>query len=246
MLMKRYLLLIFLVSSIGVLAQTTKVRVKYKQDDVSVILDNTYLKKNPSDIKINFDVNKVLHFIKRGYYSQSIMVDSDQPYASLNIDLKPIDSNTKQEKERFLIPDTLVITKTVTNFTRKELVEVMNTNFRNNNFIIGQDLTLFQLDITDKEDIRYKLAAEILNSNQIRSVYTKPRYVAASIEIRWTLLDIKNNTIAFRKTTNGSYMAEVKKTKGLVVGELMAKTMERAIKEAQDLMFIDSDFNSLF
>ncbi|MBS2098099.1 hypothetical protein [Carboxylicivirga linearis] len=244
--MKKYLLVTLLICSISTIAQTTKVKVNYKQDDVSVILDNTYLKSNPSDVKINFDVNKVLYFIKRGYYSQTVIVDSDRPYASLNIDLKPIDSNTKQEKEQFLIPDTLVITKTVTNFTRKELVEVMNTNFRNNNFIIGQDLNLFQVDISEKEDIRYKLAAEILNSNQIRSVYTKPRFVAASIQIRWTLLDIKNNTIAFRKTTNGAYMAEVNKTKGIVVGELMAKTMKKAIKEAQDQMFIDSDFRSIF
>ncbi len=244
--MKNCLFIAFLIFTFSLSAQTSKVHLKYNQDDVSVILDNTYEKTNPSDVKINFDVNKVLYFIKRGYYSQTVVIDSDQPFSSLTIDLKPIDTNTKLDKQQLLKPDTLVITKTVTNFTRKELEELMNSNFRNNNFIIGQDLSLFQLDLADKKDVQYKLAAEILESNQIRSVYSKPRFIAAAIEIRWTLLNMKDNSIAYRKTTNGAYMAQVNKTKGIVVGELSAKTMEKAIKEAQDQMFIDPEFRAIF
>ncbi len=223
-------------------AQNKRVVLTYTQDDVIVVLDEKFLGKNPASVKINFDLNKEIFFFKKGYYSEKKVVDSDFPLRNIDIELLDKSKDVKLLSKQLLRIDTLISRNAVTNFTIEDLKESINNNFEQNNFYTGKEVDLFAGVNSEIKNAKYKLAIEILDSEQKRSVYKTPRFLLADITIRWSLLNIALNQLVYANETNGSYLTRVKKTKGYVISDLMRKTMLEAIEQAQEKLISDKKF----
>lgn len=240
--MKYFVLALLLMVSLSIFSQRKKVNVQYGQEDVLVLVDGTMMGENPNSLKIDPQLNRKIFFYKNGYYSQTINLDPDAAIDDLSINLIKNSENTKLSYKQLLKPDTLVISKTVSNFTRSDIREVIGRNFMNNNFVIGKETQLFANLDSDIKDTKYKIAAEVYDNTQIRSFYSKPRFLAAHIKVRWYLLDISKNKVVFSSETEGMHVITSNKTKGYVVSELMKKAMTEAIEEAQDRLITDDHF----
>lgn len=230
----------------AIYCQIERVLMNYKQEGVYVVIDEKLVGESPEQIKVNFDLNRYIYFYKKGYFSQKVAIDPDVNFVKLTVDLikKPTDIAAK---EKLLIkPDTLLVSKIVTNFTASDIQEVIDQMFIKNNYMIGKSANLFPEAINEIKDTRYKIGIEIVDSDQIRSVYKAPRFMMAQINLRWSVLDVSSNKVVFFKSTEGAYFVKIQKAKGFVVSEMMERVMNGAIKEAQTKLLIDDKFKNLF
>jgi hypothetical protein len=245
--MKRILgafLLLFVIQVFSY-GQIKKVQIEFKQEEVFVVLDDKLVGENPQIVKINFDLNKNVYFYKKGYYSQRVEIEPDVPFAKLTVDLIKKDKSTMLPNKKLLKPDTLLVSKIVTNFTKNDLKEIIESNFVENNFLIGSDIKLFAGAENEIHNTKYKIGIEIVDSKQIRSVYKAPRFMMAQIIIRWYLYDIEQNKVVYFDSTEGSYFIKLQKPKGFVVTEIMERVMEGAIDESQGKLLSDKKFRDL-
>ncbi len=244
--MKKAFIILFgiLISSIAY-TQTLKVGVDYKQEEVSVILNEKLIGINPPLLSINFDLGGEIIFYKKGYYSHRIEIDVNKPFKNINIDLIKKEGESKINIKRLLLPDTLVISKIVTNFTTSDLKEEFDKNFIDNNYFIGKSYELFPAAQNEIQNSRFKIAIDVIDQNQIRGIYKAPRFMLGYIKIRWALLDDLSNKVVYFKETEGTHFVKIQKRKGLVASKLMKKIMIEAIKEAQIKLLVDSKFKEI-
>ena len=120
--------------------------------------------------------------------------------------------------------------------------EIVNANFVKNNYYIGNSVALFPGAKNEIQNTRFKLAIEVITSDQVISVYKSPRFMMGYIKIRWALLDKTSNEVVYFEETEGSNFVKISKTKGMVISDKMRIVMEGAIKEAQFKLLTDDKF----
>lgn len=227
------------------LSQIKKVNVSYNEPETYVILEEELIGVCPEFIKIDFAIGGDLIFYKPGFYSYRIGIDQDNQFNKLGVELVRKPKNIALESKKLLKLDTLVVSSVVTNMTLKNIQEIIEENFINNNYYMGKGIDLFPNAKDEIENCRYKIAIEIVDSKQIRHVYKAPRFMLGYIKIRWSLLDLTTNKVVYFNTTEGINFIKVSKTKGIVVSELMKRVMKGAIKEAQFKILADKKFVEL-
>ncbi|PLX06041.1 MAG: hypothetical protein C0596_16240 [Marinilabiliales bacterium] len=221
------------------------VKVTFKQEEVSVILDGKYIGDNPKSIKIDFDLAKDLVFFKRGYYTYRIEIEPNTIFDEMTVDLIKKPKSAELTNKTLLQPDTLLVSSIVTNMNETDLWEIINQNFIENNYYIGSSTSLFPEAKNDIYDSRFKLAIEIVDSKQYRHVYKSPKYLMAYIKIRWALLDKITNEVVFYEETEGIFFVRLNRTKGIIISDKMKIVMENAIEEAQFKLLTNNDFIKL-
>lgn len=245
--MKKKVLLVaslFLLITVA-FGQKKKVELSYSQEDVYVVLDEKLVGLSPKGMKLDFALGGEIYFFKRGYYSHRVKVDPETVFNKLSIDLIKKPKSAKAEVKRLLKPDTLLVSNIVTNFTAKDIQEILDENFIENNYMIGKSAALFPGAIDEIQNSRYKIAVEIVDSKQVRSVYKAPRFMMAFMKIRWSLLDKDTNKVVYFNSTDGTYFVKIQSPKGMVISEMMVRVMEGAIKEAQFKLLKDKKFINL-
>ena len=247
MLLKKTLFIhLFILLGISIsYGQKTKIAVSYNEPETYVVFNEELIGVCPEFIKLDFAIGGDLIFFKPGFYSFRIEIGPENVFNKLGVELIEKPKDISLEKKRLIKPDTLVMTSIVTNMTSNKIQEIIDANFEKNNYYIGKSAALFPGVQDEIQDCRYKLALEIIDSRQIRSVYKAPRFAMASITIRWSLLDSENNKIAYYNTTDGIYFVKVSSTKGMIVSELMERVMKGAITEAQFKVLSDEKFINL-
>jgi len=244
--MKKLIIILFatFISTI-IHAQSIKVGIDYKQDEVFVILNEKLIGTMPPALNVDFDLGGEIIFYKKGYYSHRVEIDINKPFRNISIDLIKKEGESKISVKCLLLPDTLVISKIVTNFTTADLKEELDNNFIENNYFIGKSVELFPEAQNEIQNSRFKIAIDVIDQNQLRGIYKAPRFMMGYIKIRWALLDNLSNKVVFFKETEGTHFIKIKKPKGLVVSKLMKKVMIEAIKEAQIKLLVDPEFKKI-
>jgi len=242
MLNKTILLLVSLLAINNLAAQKRAVEMSYMQEEVSVVLDGVLIGDNPSRVKIDFELSKSLILFKRGYYTQRVEIEPETVIGKMKIDLVKKPKDAMLSKKKLLKLDTLLVSEIVTNMDKGDLWEIINSNFVKNNYYIGNSVALFPGAKNEIQNTRFKLAIEVVSSNQVRHVYKSPRFMMAYIKIRWALLDKESNEVVYFEETEGSNFVGISKTKGMVITDKMRIVMEGAIKEAQFKLITDDKF----
>ncbi len=240
--------LVILLLAFGVFtvqAQKQTVAITYAQEEVFVVLDGILIGANPKSLKIDFELSKSLIFFKRGYYTQRMEIEPDVVIGKMKVSLSKKPETAAISQKTLLKLDTLLVSSIVTNMNKTDLWEIINSMFVKNNYYIGNSTALFPEAKNEISDSRYKLAIEIVDSDQIRHVYKAPRFLMGYIKIRWALLDKTTNEVVYFEVTEGSYFVQVDSPKGLVVSEKMLIVMEGAMKEAQFKLLTDEKFVNL-
>lgn len=245
--MKRIFFILLVVASvISATAQKRKVELNFVQlEGVYVVVNEVLIGENPKYLKLDFNLGGDIIIFKRGYYSQRIEIDPETVFARLKVDLEKKPKSAAAKIKRLLQPDTLVISEIITNMDEHDVREVVDGEFIANNYFIGKDVALFPQAVNELENSRYKIAVEIVKTNQVKSVYSNPRFMMAFAKIRWSLLDTKTNKVVFFKETEGHYFVRIQSTKGMQVTKQMTKVMKEAIKEAQFKLLTDKEFIDL-
>ena len=238
------MLLLFVITT-GLFAQKRAVQVSYAQEDVNVVLDGIFLGDNPSNIKVDFELSKSLIFFKRGFYTQRVEIEPETIIGKMNVDLVKKPKNALLDGKTLLKLDTLLISEIVTNMDEGDIWEIINSNFVKNNYYIGNSVALFPGATNEIQNTRFKLAIEVVSSNQVRNVYKSPRFMLGYMKIRWAVLDKTSNEVVYFEETEGSNFVRISKTKGMVVSDKMRIVMEGAIKEAQFKLLTDDKFRKV-
>jgi hypothetical protein len=231
--------------SLQCFSQKKKVEIQYLQEDVYVVYEEKLVGESPSYVKIDFALGGDLIFFKRGYYSQRVKIDPETIFTKLKVDLIKKPKSAAALEKKLLKPDTLLISSIITNMTVNEVQQVLDENFMENNYYIGKSVDLFPGAEDMIKNSRFKIAVEIMDNKQVRSVYKAPRFMMGYIKIRWSLLDTHTNKVVFFEKTEGTYFITLQSTKGLVISELMTRVMKGAIKEGQLKLLTNDKFVNL-
>jgi len=226
----------------GLFAQKRAVEVSYAQENVNVVLDGVFLGDSPRAVKVDFELSKSLIFFKRGYYTQRVEIEPETVIGKMKVDLVKKPKGAILKEKTLLKLDTLLISEIVTNMDEGDVWEIVNANFVKNNYYIGNSVALFPGAKNEIQNTRFKLAIEVITSDQVISVYKSPRFMMGYIKIRWALLDKTSNEVVYFEETEGSNFVKISKTKGMVISDKMRIVMEGAIKEAQFKLLTDDKF----
>lgn len=226
-------------------AKFSKVELIFDQDEVNVLVDNKFIKINPRFIKIDFNINEKITFFKNGYYSQTVEIEASVVFNKLKINLIKREASLRNATPVLLKNEKLIISDPITNFTEQSINEVLNQNFIKNNYIVGGEKAIFSDGLSAIDNHKFKLGIEIINSEQISSIYDYPRYMLASCKIRWVLLDTESNSIVLTKDTEGSQYVSFQSSKGIMASKKLKSIMEDALIEAQEKLLRNDEFKKI-
>ncbi len=230
--MKQFIL-VLLVGVISIAyAQKKKVTISYKQEGVTVILDNDLIGTNPSLVKVDFELSKSIVFYKRGFYAQRLEIDPDSPFEKLTIKLVSRPKSVDNDISRGIELDTIIQTKIISNINRRVISDELISSFQKGNYFLSTTTQKYpHLDGVLKKS-GLKLLVEVVESEQIRHVYNSPRFLMGYVKFRYTLVEIESGNVIYSELIEGTNVVRVSSTKGLVVSEKMRLVTRGAIKES--------------
>ncbi len=231
--------------SFALQAQKRKVIMTFTHNDVQVMVNEELVGPNPKVIKVDFTLGGEILFFKHGYYSQRIEIDNEKIFTSLRVNLEKKPKSAAVESKRLLCPDTLLISNFVTNMTHNDIREVIDQNFMSNNYFIGKSANLFPQAVNEITESRYKVAIEVVDTDQVQYIWKSPKFMRSYAKLRWTLLDTKTNKVVYYKETEGHYLVTMRTTKDVIISKVRRNVMEKAIEEAQFKLLTDNKFKEL-
>lgn len=228
------------------MASFQKIAITYNLEDIHVIHGAKYLGENKKKLRLDFDMGGRLVFYKQGYISQIVEIDNKKPFSTLVVALKKNPDSGKSVKDKLLQMNKLVMQEFITNVDTTDLKEIISTALLENNYNTGKPTASSPNAAKQIENAKYKLNIELVDSEQIRSVYQYPRFMMASTKFRWTIEDKKTGDILYFKETEGVHFIQVVTHIGLEVSKRMTEITEEAIKDSLQQVLNDKDFKKIF
>lgn len=243
----RYITLIavFFIIHANVFAGKTKVKITYSQSDVNLIYNNKLSGDDLPGIKIDFSLGGTLIFYKTGYFSKTVEIDPDKPFTTLKVNLSRKSSSIKLKSEGLLKQVSYKSNDIIPNYDDEEVKDQLVKDFS----ILNVNLGINSLAIPDADtridSSKYDFHIELVNVEQIQSVYKYPKFMMSKLRFRWTIKDKETKRTLLFKETEGIYFVKVSSTKGLIVSKKMLQITKEAIEEAVEKLVSDKDFKNL-